>query len=626
MHRMWTIPLTLLWILAISHADGSEPTLEDAIANLRHRDAAVRKAALSILLKSDSREQALAVPSLKTMLQSEEQRHRIFAATALAAFPADAIVARDKAKLAIPILVNALLNDDTDIRAEAISCTEQFPTLTLVDLIGDGDREMSDRARATYALCRIAFLLPARGRITSTIDLAGLLTDGDPEVRAAATHLAQSDDPVIALSVCRTMSRDFDSSVRSTAVGVAGWIYTVDPVFHEESLRIVLRGLADDNVQVQRRAACLMSPNSPFGVRLKAHGVDIQHIRRALRNNSPDVRLAMLDVLETLGPAGAAAIPEVLTSLQGTKSDEFSAAIMAERATAVLYSIGAEAKAGVPWLENLMATGNGSLKKAATVALARIDRTQFVQRRETLLALLRGADGSYSDVSLRLRAFDCLTSNAADDSESLSLCKEAMKIDVAEIRAHAIRSLRELPAQVEIAVGLLCDGLQDTEQIVKIEASSELIRRKVFTERATDTLVAIVKDGNAADEGRGRAAELLGESTEANSKRVVPVLIAIIQSAIEDDVTKTSAVNALAKLGQSATTVVPVLIHELGDEDAPPSLLRSRAMIRALGEFGANARPAVPVLLRQLTEGSVSIVEEAAKALDKIGAVQGVRR
>jgi len=109
---------------------------------------------------------------------------------------------------------------------------------------------------------------------------------------------------------------------------------------------------------------------------------------------------------------------------------------------------------------------------------------------------------------------------------------------------------------------------------------------------------------------RSSAAEALAK-IGFTTEETVPALIDTLED--EDESVRSRAAEALGKIGPTAKEAVPTLIDALQDQDES---VRSRAA-EALGEIGPTAKEAVPALIEALQDEYVRY--HAALALAKIG-------
>jgi len=201
------------------------------------------------------------------------------------------------------------------------------------------------------------------------------------------------------------------------------------------------------------------------------------------------------------------------------------------------------------------------------------------------------------------------------------------------IRISAAEALGKIGQAAEPAIPeLLKTALADSNSYVRDSAAKALEKIGHATNQVVSPLVTALESNDNSLQIRQNAAKALGNIGQI-AIPAIPHLITALKdkegcaTALEDtdwwgileyhdgDVRSTAA-EALGKIGPDAVPAVPSLMTALKDQEAFVQI----AAAEALGQIGPTAAQAVPSLMTALKDKDVSVQSAAAKALGKIGA------
>lgn len=316
-----------------------------------------------------------------------------------------------------------------------------------------------------------------------------------------------------------------------------------------------------------------------------------------------DARPGLLDALATLGPAGAPLVPDVVPLLDDYDPHVRRAAAAALGASGVAtpYVVGALARLlqeehGVGAGQALAALGEAG--RAALVAIARDGETDD-ERLYAFQALLdAGADvRPQVDVLLRIAESDSdrLRSKAvdqvarmdppADTPEALTWLEGHYESSV--VGRSAAHALARFPGTDGVA--FLLARAKEGDAGDKLRVAWALLDAKLLPEEATALALAGLENPDGDGDVRSALRFFTATDAPADSSR----LLLLIERHLHDEEASTRqvALNALCKIGEPESRLVPILVAAL-DDDATRWLAAS-----ALTRRPSSAATSVPALL-----------------------------
>jgi HEAT repeat protein len=359
----------------------------------------------------------------------------------------------------------------------------------------------------------------------------------------------------------------------------------------------------------------------------------------ALGDRDDDVRFWATQALGSLGAEARAALPTLITMLQGRDRR------LTGRALGIIERIGPEARAAVPHLIAVLESEDSELHSRESVAraLARIGpearaavpalRSAWIEA-EARLGITHNVDRLVRRAGMRQKP-TWQQQNAREAVESLRrasiVALWAIDPSAAEVQAPLLETLRkrDLLAHLNLSpeeqrwalpgrsakippsgVPVLVRGLTRGEPGIRMVSAMLLGRAEPAPLDAVPALIDALADADASV--RAEAAEALGRIGDG-SRAATPVLI----GALADDqvAVRAKAARALGKIAPGADGVVPALRGILGDRFAPVR----EAAAEALGQAGPMAEPAVAELVKVLRDSSPDVRAAAAEALGRIG-------
>jgi uncharacterized protein (TIGR02996 family) len=560
--------------------------LEEWTGRLDDPDLTVRLAAVRALAGLDTAE---VVPFLDRMLDDPLPEVRIAAVQALGQ-----LHSRSGATVA---LCRALRDTDTAVREAVAARIWMADWQSEPEALGPLRAALADPTPAVRnsAACALARFGPLGAEVIT--ELLRNLSDGDAGVRAAAAHALGEvgrDDPAVLAPLAAALE-DADEGVAVTAVRAIGEWSRLPGALAGPLLRYIRRA----------RAAGSQWPMHPCEghpplAKLEQPTVEvIDEMRRAVAGEDPYEAGRACEALAQLGPAAAAAAPELAAAVRGGR--QAAAAIRA------LLCIGGNAAGlvadGVSWpllLAQLDATGTDALPLLP--GLCRVLRNTADERRriEILQAIrllgpratdavadvLAAAETPFADERGLTCALEVLAELAPGLAPHyprlLSLSRRAQFRTYPHSMLAGIFAL--LLPHVPEALERLREMLRETAPFKGQDWERE-IARTALRQTAARGLAAI---GPAAALSVPELADLLKDRSDEVRRETATALAAI-----------------------RAASVVPHLRRAACDKDP---LVRSAA-VRGLGCCGDASEPSVAAVLSVLRDENPYIRREAIAAL-----------
>jgi HEAT repeat protein len=378
-----------------------------------------------------------AVFAYRAMLASEDAEQRIAAAEGLALLvqyaaalarqgrntsKGDALRAEASivGSLAVPTAARGLIDDHVEVRQGAI-------------------RAFFEAAAAANPP---PYGLPSSAELTDAPEYRGQVEAEQTALRPLVLTL-QAHAQVVGRAL-----QDIDPVVRQTALHVL------------EELAHARRGLLDRAASVQARRGTTLA-----GEKTPAEGMPINAVTAQLRQKDTRVRLAALDILESLGSASAAAEPAVIKELSDKNHFVRWAAARA------LSKIGpSDAEHAVPRLIELLQEPDLDLQVSAAHALAAYGPAA----RSALLPLTAALADEHADV--RVAALHALDGIGPDAEPALAAVRDALEDRDTNVRKSAARLLGKFGPSARDALNSLRSRLDDSSPAVRT-AAQEAMRR-----------------------------------------------------------------------------------------------------------------------------------------------------
>ncbi len=373
-------------------------------------------------------------------------------------------------------------------------------------------------------------------------------------------------------------------------------------------------------------------------------GLAVTALRLALDDASAAVRNQAASALGQIGPAAAAAVPELVALLKdgdetvrcqaaeavgevGVAGDLSVAALVELLADASVPVRAAAARAlgglkeaaapAVPSLVTLLQDSEESVRTAAAETIARIGTLDTVAT-DTLVAGLRSDDNV-----VRAQTAEALGTIGASAQEAAPALVETLKDDNDVVRARAVEALGKIGnGAAEVAVPGLVRALRDTDNWVSALAAEALGQ---MGESADEAVPALVRSlGHVNPLVRSNAAEALGRMGAAAGRA---------RSALEktcgdeDGGVRCQALHALGALGTATPATEEAVKAGLHDDDP-----RVRAAaVGAVGQWSSTGPVTAETLLTLLDDASDSVKIEVTRVLPKFAGataavVEGLRR
>jgi HEAT repeat protein len=338
------------------------PAVEKLTALLDDDDEMVRAQALETL-RAIGPAARKAVPALSKRLSDADAEVRAGAVRALRALG-------PQAAPAVPELRKALTSEDLSVRegsVEALQAIGPAAKDAVPDLIKILSTKVVNQTHHLPALRALAAIGPDAKSAAPA--LLRLLDDKDNELRLAVLDTLGSvgaATPEVIARLQLTAQRDSFSTVRAAAIRALG---RMGPAAKEAAptLNAIAEGKGQD-LRVWAAAAL-----ARIGVEPAANTAVVVD---ALKNRSPAgrvARLAALDALGLLGPAGKDAVPLLEELLRDrTPISRGEKTQLRQKATEALGYLGSAARPTVPKLADLLNDGDEDVRRTAVDALGRL--------------------------------------------------------------------------------------------------------------------------------------------------------------------------------------------------------------------------------------------------------------
>jgi HEAT repeat protein len=328
------------------------------------------------------------------------------------------------------------------------------------------------------------------------------------------------------------------------------------------------------------------------------------------------VRLAVFNVITSLGPDAAPAVPALVQTLRtsyggqgqeeshqdyrsalalaaiGKPAVEGLRGLLKERKEAVraevamgLGRIGPDAAPAIPDLMALLGDGSARVRREASEALGRIGPSAI----EPLIEAAKS-----QNIIIREGAAEGLGTLAEPDDRARRTLLESTHDDAPEVRAAAIRSLAKLKLPDEVVLPIVRENLRHLDDRVRLAVVALLVEARTLLLAIGPDLESLLTSGS--DGVARQAAFLLGKSGPVAAPRL---LNALRREGSRGD----SIAEALALIGRPA---VGLLLRSLDDSD--PRVRRGAAL--ALGQL----RPLAPGTVETLTAGLTDPIPQVRMA------------
>jgi HEAT repeat protein len=419
------------------------------------------------------------------------------------------------------------------------------------------------------------------------------LRDPNENVRAVAVAALGRVDAIRALPRLAWLSNDPSEWVRQSLVETLG-----------------LLGSAATHLARQRRRFRRLAPPRRhwlgWVVRLKGWArrdrkltpveLAVETLRSTLADPSAAVRRQAAASLGDVGPAAAAAAPELIGLLHD--ADETVRCQAAES----LGKLGGDDPATVTALEGLLQDASSAVQTAAVRALGALQK-DAAPAVPAIIPLLQDADAA-----VRKTAAEAIGQIGTLPQEAASDLVEGLSNRDNVVRAQTAEALGHIGETAADAVPALIKALADANDRVRAKAAEALGKIGPPAAGAIPSLVQALHDPDNLV--RANAAASLGEMGPAAAP-AVPTLIECLGH-INPQV-RGNAAHALGRLGPAAAQAVPALATAAGAEDGE---VRVPAVF-ALGEIGSLTESARRVLLAALADADPRVRAASVEAVGK---------
>lgn len=362
--------------------------------------------------------------------------------------------------------------------------------------------------------------------------------------------------------------------------------------------------------------ACLRDPDD--GVRsVAAHALAelprhaqsaISALVEAIHDSSDDVRRAAIAAIARIDPHGKRAVPEIAGGLAS------SSARARMHAAEALGGLRTAASSAAPALFACLRDANAGVRLKAVAALSRILPADLYLLNALGVALHDADEEVRAEAVSALALFESAPRNVAPHLIA------ALRDRESSVRFRAIEILQRfapdfgpmIPA-VSVAIG---NCLRDPSELVQMRAvrASGMIAQ--WTHRADPRLVNALYDA----EPNIRLAATLALARSHNDPAAIDALR--FRLADEHADVRVAACRALIECGESASVVVPTLIHELSDSN-PAVQLDAIAAFDLLGE---RALPALDALRDKSADSNAEVRAAAVRVVAKLRKMASIER
>lgn len=386
--------------------------------------------------------------------------------------------------------------------------------------------------------------------------------------------------------------RDVHENVRAVAAGAIGCLHALDAA-HE---LVTLRHDPSDWVRESMVEALGKIGGATAGVIRRR-----RFLGRALGAPSRLIGWMIWRKAPRQARNAAESIGLAISTLRAALSD--TATAVRREAARALGLIGPAAAAAAPDLIALLYDEDEAVRCQATESLGRVDGPP-----EAVIAALVGLlpDVSQAVRAAAARTLGSLREKAAEAVPALVPLLQDREEAVRLAAAEAVGRIGTLNGD---ATPTLVEGLQNPDNVVRADTAEALGSIGETAVEATPALVQALKDTN--DRVRAKAAEALGKIGEAAAE-AVPSLVRALHD--KDNWVSAMAAEALGEMGESADGAIPALMRSLGHINPQ---VRSNAA-EALGKMGDAAASAAPALEKAARDEDAGVRSQAVRALGAV--------
>jgi len=416
-------------------------------------------------------------------------------------------------------------------------------------------------------------------------DFDGLkaLKHSDPDVRLNAAQLLCDLGPVAKFAIPALHEQLKVEKITVVRVKVAEALWKVEKPAARTLLPALLEALTDKDQTARANAANVIGQLGP------AAKSAVPNLAKLLQDKDLTVRVEAALALGEIGPAAKAAVPALLETL---KSPEV--VFLEPFVLGTLGKIGADA---VPDLKATLTAKEYRQRRGAAYALGLIG-PPAADAVKPLGKMLQAPEAD-----LRSLAARALGKIGKDAEETLPLLQELLADKEPGPRIQAAAAYW-LIGGLPIGMPVLVQALKDEDVKVREQACKALVElsgsKRVPPPTALQSALA-----DSAPSVRALAAEALGKIGN-DATHLLPALRKAFKDT--DGTVRASAAIAVWRIEPKAKDVVPALTAWLSDKDQQ---LRKVAAA-ALGEIGPDARPAWDKLLELYRDDPVLQVQRAA--------------
>ncbi len=583
------------------------------LEELKNSDPLIRDEAIAVLSDAGPAARA-ALPRLEALRKDQQRPVRIQAALALWRIAG-------QTEPAIAALTEALRDPAAPHRAEMLNQLGQLgsaaagSTPVVIELLRDADPSV--RSQAGMVLQRFgAAAVPALGP---------LLDNTDPHVRRDACQALgllglSAKDAVPKLTLCL---QDSDLNVRQEALVTLGRI----GISAREAAPAILSLTHDPNVAL--RAASLQALREVFAdpklvrpvvldilekededilvrcraVRLLAHVAPkhpdiLPHVRELLKQ--PVGRTDLLDLLASMGPAAARAVPE-LTKLLAEGDPP-----LRRRVIQVLGVIGPAARPAVPALLEQLRSPDFSTRQTVVIALRAIggDSERIVP---AVLAVAK------QDMTTRSMCLPLLADQGRKAAVAVPWLVEELRRPPSYVTVQMAETLHQIdPERARKDAVPVLQAMLKPAGPWRVYAAMALRRMKPDSDEALKTLIECVNGSDVY--ARQQASQFLG-TLGRSARDAVPALRRALRDAAPTN--RFAAAVALWKISGETETTVPVLLEAL--KPMPGNYWRHQAALQ-LGEMGPAVKTAaLPALRKYRDDPDPAVRSNVLQAIQRIG-------
>jgi HEAT repeat protein len=473
------------------------------------------------------------------------------------------------------------------LAGKTVAAPEERPSAPIADLIKKlKDDDYSTRYRAAGELEELG--LKAEPAISALIDALGdegaFNTSNKDFVQWMATRTLLTIGPTTVPALMIAVKDHTNTNVRHSAMFVLAQLggdgYPAIPV-----LQAAMRRDAD------RVPAALMlreiDPKEEWIVPAISPRMPrpLDALRRCLRQNNPEVRIAAIQALTKIGPAAKEAVP-LLTKLTEDTDDN-----VRWKAVQALGAMKQEAMPAVPALLKVLRRDQASIRDAAAESLAQI----APREKDVALALAEGLKDTGANVPQTAARALAAMGPAAESAVPPLI--EALKNPA--VSRHAAEALGKIGPKAKAAVPALQQGMKDKDSkyIENLRLSSTIALGGIGPEAraAIPVLIEALADKNQPYvEGPGP----IPSAAMTSLTRIGPAAVPALSKALKDARPKLSmlAAETLGRMGPASNAALPALTDALKDDRG---VVRVEAAL-ALWRIDRNTDATLPVLLKAL--------------------------